>query len=208
MEEKIDVDKIELVQEYIDKCEEVAKRGNPSEAENLQNEIDAVFGHEMEGLHTGLDSYSIRHYGGGTVTDWIGDAELLRRKLINYKVTLQERKSEREQELELARLRAQSITVDNHSANTATATAEASAVTQVSFEQVTEVLNQLPDNILSKTEKEELEDKLAAVEANKNGKDKGKLAEKIGAVLKYIVDKGVEVGIAVLPYLGKIAAIF
>lgn len=208
MEEKIDVDKVELVQEYIDKCEEVAKRGNQSEAKSLQNEIDAVFGHEMEGLHTGLDSYSIRHYGGGTVTGWIGDAELLRKKLINYQITLREQQSERERELELARLRAQSITVDNHSANTATATAEASAVTQITFEQMIEGLNQISDGILSKAEKGELEDKLAAVEANKNGKDKGKLAEKIGAVLKFIVDKGVEVGIAVLPYLGKIATMF
>lgn len=204
----MNMDKIEFVQKYIDKCEEVVRRKNPSEAEKLQNEIDAVFGYEVEGLHTGLDSHSVQFYEGETVTDWIGDAELLQKKLINYKINLQDQKSERARELELARLHAHNITVDNHSANTATATAEASAVTQVSFEQMIESLNQISDGILSKEEKGELEDKLAAVEANKNGKDKGKLAEKIGAVLKYIVDKGVEVGIAVLPYLGKIAAMF
>ena len=36
-------------------------------------------------------------------------------------------------------------------------------------------------------------------------KDKKKAIDKVGGVMKFLVEKGVEVGIAVLPYLGQIA---
>ncbi|WP_409966864.1 hypothetical protein RFF05_09420 [Bengtsoniella intestinalis] len=78
----------------------------------------------------------------------------------------------------------------------------------ITIEQAFEAIQTIPEDVLSGDEKDELEDKLSAVETAKNGKDKGKLAAKIGAVLKYITDKGIEVGIAVLPYLGEIAKIY
>lgn len=69
------------------------------------------------------------------------------------------------------------------------------------------MIQKLPEDVLSQEDKDELEEKLAAVEVARNGKDKEKLASKVVNVLKYITDKGVEVGIAVLPYLGEIPKI-
>lgn len=78
----------------------------------------------------------------------------------------------------------------------------------ITIDQVFESIKQIPDEVLPQDEKDELEDKISAVETAKNAKDKSKLAAKIGAVMKYIVDKGIEVGIAVLPYLGEIARLY
>ena len=75
----------------------------------------------------------------------------------------------------------------------------------VSLEQTIDSVSKIPDDVMSKEEKEELEDKLSGIDiAVKSGK-KEKAKEKIGAVLKFVADKGVDALIAVLPYLGQIA---
>ena len=63
-------------------------------------------------------------------------------------------------------------------------------------------INELPDSVLSKEEKEEINSLLN--EINSQTKDKQTRWEKIKGILKWIADKSVEVGVAVLPYLSGI----
>jgi hypothetical protein len=84
-------------------------------------------------------------------------------------------------------------------------TANANATVTISISNTIELINQLPPEVLSDKEKEELEEKLSAIEVAKTSGNKEKLAGKVGNVLKYIADKGIEVGIAALPYLGEIS---
>lgn len=83
--------------------------------------------------------------------------------------------------------------------------ASASATVTISISNTIELINQLPPDVLSDQEKEELEEKLSAIEVAKTSGNKEKLIGKVNNVLKYIADKGIEVGIAALPYLGEIS---
>ncbi len=199
--------KLELIQGFISRCDKAIENNDKLMAKELQTEIIGVFDKEIPGLRSMLDNYSV--YLNGHTVDWLGDIKLLRVKLLNHLINLQEQERDKNRELEIAKLKAVQInntnTAANANQNAASADAQASANAQLTFEQVIEMITELPEEVLSAEEKEMLEDKLAAVEANKKAKSKGKLAEKVGTVLKYIADKGVEVLIAVLPYLGQIA---
>ena len=59
--------------------------------------------------------------------------------------------------------------------------------------------------IKKSNELKELEEKLSAIEVARTSGNKEKIVGKVGNVLKYIADKGIEVGIAALPYLGEIS---
>ena len=68
----------------------------------------------------------------------------------------------------------------------------------ISLEQTITVIEAIPDDKLSQDEKEQLEGKLSNLNTEK---DKSKLWGKTQSALKWIADKGVEVGIAALPYI-------
>lgn len=125
----------------------------------------------------------------------------LRMMLVNMKDEVEDTYSKRSGNLKTA---VPSILITQSQNNTQSQNVNIS----VTIDQVFDAIKKIPKEVLQQDEKDELEDKLSAVEAAKNVKDKGKLAAKIGAVMKYIVDKGIEVGIAVLPYLGEIARLY
>lgn len=85
-------------------------------------------------------------------------------------------------------------------------TANASINQNITIKSTIEDINKIPDNILEKEDKEYLEEILYSIEALKD-KEKDKAKEKIFKVLKYIIDKGFEVGIVILPYLGEVSKI-
>ena len=60
------------------------------------------------------------------------------------------------------------------------------------------MIESIPNEKLSLDEKEQLEGKLSKLEIEK---EKSKVWDKAQSVLKWIADKGVEVGIAALPYI-------
>jgi hypothetical protein len=74
------------------------------------------------------------------------------------------------------------------------------ATFQITLEQVVETINELSEDALSDEEKEILNGKLASLSATK-GKDKKTRWETAKGILKWIADKGVDVGIATLPYI-------
>ena len=141
-------------------------------------------------------------FGDPLAGDEIRDLELLRHKLENYRSDLIASEHRRITELEKQKpYPAITITNDNKSLSESHATATMS----FSFTDTLQNIAGLPSNVLTPEEKEELEEKLLALEGARNNQDKARVGVKIGSVLKYIAEKGVEVAIATLPYLGEIA---
>lgn len=94
------------------------------------------------------------------------------------------------------------ININNQNNNTA----NASINQNITIESTIKDINKIPDNILDKEAKGYLEEILYSIEALKD-KEKDKAKEKIFKALKYIIDKGFEVGIAILPYLVEVSKI-
>lgn len=74
-------------------------------------------------------------------------------------------------------------------------------VVNISFEQTVNAVKSIPENELSADEKKELLEKLKKLESDK---DKSEIWKTAQSVLKWIADKGVDVAIAVLPYIVEV----
>lgn len=189
--------KAKFVQEYINKCETILLDKDIKKADILQDDIIAVFEKEIPNICTRLDNYN--HWGSDKPVDFLGDLSKLKQILTNYLTDLERKDEIRKDELE--KLKKSNINIKN--TNNISSNATATSNVTITIKQTIENISQIPDTILSQSEKEELEDKISALEVAKS--NPAKLKSKLPSVLKYIADKGVEVGIALLPYLGEIA---
>lgn len=191
--------KIETLNEYIEECDNFIEDNDPFHDEerfDLFRKIQAVYGEEIPGFNIGLNFYE-NDYSDGVTTIFGSDIEKIKAKLINYKDNLEIEKEKRE--LELAKLKQGNINVSANACNSNNININ------ISLEQTIENIKQIPDDIMTKSEKEDLEDKLSGIDvAVKSGK-KEKAKEKIYGVLKFLVDKGVDVLVVLLPYLGQMA---
>ena len=121
-----------------------------------------------------------------------------------------EQTQKEERELEKLRLQVQiaqsGIKIENinNATSNSNSNAEATSKVTITIIQAIENISNIPEAILSLEEKSDLEDKLSSVDVSVKTGDKNKTWNKVGNVLKYIADKGVEVGIATLPYLEQI----
>lgn len=177
--------KIDLIESYIKKCEQCTE----NESKSLVHSIVSVFGKDIESLTNGLDSYDKLHMWEGlngkkVNLDYYGDIKLLKQKLEYYKATL---------EYELEKTKDSNIPLISVSQNQ---TNQISV--NISLEQTITVIEAIPDDKLSQDEKDLLVGKLTKLNTEK---DKSKLWEKAQSVLKWIAEKGFEVGIAALPYI-------
>lgn len=206
------INKIKKIQEHITLCDKLLSRNEHMEIEikELQDMIAGVYVGEIPEIYDILENpnNSFTNYNNTTyrAEAYLRNITLLKEKLENHICNLELSEKQRSQELELARLKAQPINVSQ--SNSQSNAQNQNINVSITIDQVFEAIKQIPNEILPQENKDELEDKISAVEAAKNSKDKVKLSSKIGAVLKYIVDKGIEVGIAVLPYLGEIAKLY
>lgn len=66
---------------------------------------------------------------------------------------------------------------------------------------IIDIINDIPINVISDVEKKELTDNLKEFRSTTN---KDKKWEMISRILKYILDKGVEVGISLIPHIGEL----
>ena len=181
-------EKIKILEDYICMLEDAMTKTDVGKAKELQTEIIAVYEPEIDSLKSELDNYSFTHYGASTPVDYIGDAKLLRAKLQNYKLNLASGLYKPFQGTDGA------VTVTQH------VNQDVSATVVVTFEQTIHNIQELPESVLSDEEKEILSGKLASISAEK---DKEKRREKISSALKWIAEKGIQVGIAALPYITK-----
>lgn len=191
--------KLENLNRYIEQCDVPTQK---DAMKTLLGEIIHTYSPEIPQMIDGLDMYG---YGDVNNIDYVGDLRLVKAKLINYRDNLEEEEIKASREIEKLRLQQSILNINNSSNNTNTNTATASNQVAFTIDQAVKNINSLPENILSSEEKEILEDKLSAIELSLNKKDKESLIDKIGKTVRYISDKGIEVGIAILPYLGEIA---
>lgn len=181
-------EKIKIIDEYIGRLNDAIEGNDREKAKKLQTEIIAVYEPEIDSLKSELDNYNFAHFGTNTPVDYVGDAKLLKAKLQNYKLNLASGLYKPFQSAEGA------VTVTQH------VNQDVNATLVVTFEQVIHNIQQLPDSVLSDEEKEVLSGKIAAISAEKG---KEKRWGKVCSALKWIAEKGIQVGIAALPYIAK-----
>ncbi len=181
-------EKIKIIDEYIGRLNDAIEGNDREKAKKMQTEIIAVYEPEIDSLKSELDNYNFAHFGTNTPVDYVGDAKLLKAKLQNYKLNLASGLYKPFQSAEGA------VTVTQH------VNQDVNATLVVTFEQVIHNIQQLPDSVLSDEEKEVLSGKIAAISAEK---DKEKRWGKVCSALKWIAEKGIQVGIAALPYIAK-----
>lgn len=198
--------KIDTLNNYIFQCEKCIEENNLKRAEELQDEIIGVYSKEIQNIYDNLDNYAPYATVLGAPArqvDFIGDIKKIKSKLINYRDNF---------ELEMMKNSSKAvqnkqpyINISNVNDNNNNSSANASSSINFTVEQAINNIQSLPDDVLTSEEKEILEDKLSAIEMALKKKDKEKISSKIGSALKFVAEKGVEVGIAVLPYLGDVA---
>lgn len=173
--------KIELINEYIERCEKCTQEN----AKSLVDEIVAIYEYEIKGIITNLKSYGPGHRNISEI-EYLDDVKLLKAHLSNHKANL-------ENNLRFNEGTPSQIFNINQSQN-----AEISI--SITFEQTISAIEAIPDETLSQDEKELLEGKLSKLNAEK---DKSKLWKNAQSVLKWIAEKGFEVGLAALPYIAE-----
>lgn len=193
--------KIRDIEELVERCEDVIIHDYTSTAKDLVDHIISVYSEDIPNYRTGLDLYEFTAFDtdSAVTIDYMGDLKKLKAKLINYKYELEEKELARKEALEIQRMNIQGITI--HNDNSSYASASSNVTVKVTLKQTIEKL----DKLLPKEELNDLEDKLAALELVMKKGDKEKSSIKMSNVLKFIADKGIDVAIAVIPYLCGLA---
>lgn len=179
-------EKINMLNEYINKLDAAISEKNMTDAKRLQKEIIAVYEREIENLRGELDNYKFGDYN--SPVDYIGDASLLKAKLMNYKINL------------TSGLYAKFHSQDGAVNVTQTVSQDVTNTITITLEQTIKLINDLPSSELSDQDKEILSGKLASISVEK---DKHKRWAQVGNALKWIAEKGLQVGTAALPYIVK-----
>lgn len=192
--------KIDIINGYILDCDETINSKDIKNADKLIDLIVSVYESEIPNITFRLSSYTYSDANPNPVNDLI----ILKAILTNYKSEIELNEQHIQDDLEKLKLQQSITTINNQNNNTASANASSTNIIEISFNQAIKNISNL-DNILNNDEKEELEDKLSAVKTATESKDRIKILNKIGNVLKFITEKGIEVGIAVLPYLGEVS---
>lgn len=180
-------EKTKILEGYICALDDAITKSDEGKAKELQTEIIAVYEPEIPSLKNELDNYSLNTHIH-TRADYIGDAKLLKAKLQNYKLNLVTGLYRPFQDADGA------VTVTQHVSQ------DVSTSVIINLEQVIHNIQELPESVLSSEEKEILSGKIASIYAEK---DKEKRWGKVCSALKWITEKGIQVGIAALPYIAK-----
>lgn len=197
---EMSMDKLEFVKSYINRCDEVILSGCKADADKLQDEIIGIFESEITDIKNMLDNYSwAGFYDSNRQVDFIGDIKLIKQKLINYMVNLQEKQNKIKYELELARLKQPRLSA--HAEANPTQTATVTSYVNITIEQAIKQLDEIPENILSNIERDILKELIFSLEGSKAARDKSKFWDKAKEILKFIADKGADTAIATLPYI-------
>lgn len=199
---------VTLLDKYIEKLDKASSL-EQSEIEALIEDITRVFFSQDELRELWLDYYN--SYNDSY--DLMSDVRKLKTKLEYNKAILidknekvkQRAKSEQEQrELEKLRLQVELKKTDITITNTNNNTNENNNYVSVTFESVRDKVNNmtsLPDEDI-----EEIQKRIGEIEEIVNSKEtKSKKWSKAKEIIKWIADKGVDVGIALLPLILKIA---
>ena len=147
------MDKISLIKEYIQRCEEVIDSSNVSSATKLSEEIVGAFWNDIEEISSDLTD------GFFVASNPLSDVNILKQKLRNLLADKLEEKEKRDVELELARLKQPVLS--------ATANVNNQVQIDISITQIIENVRQIPEESLSANDKELLMGYLCSLEGMK-----------------------------------------
>lgn len=169
--------------EDIDECERLIRSGSDDDRRRYIDRMVRVYEADIKNFAVGLSGYGF----GSEEEDFIGDLELILGHLRHYKAK---------------------IALESVSGNMNTVNVQASAVNQnsvtnvLTITQVAELVQSIPDSVLNDDLKNELKCLLLDLDAVKN-KPKAESESRLQKVLAWMSDKGVDVAIAVLPYIAS-----
>ena len=181
-------EKIKILEDYICALDDAITKRSAEKARELQTEIIAVYEPEIDSLKSELDGCKLNYFGSSRPVDYIGDAKLLKAKLQNYKLNLASGLYKPFRGTDGA------VTVTQH------VNQDVSTEVVITLGQTISNIQGLPETALSAEDKDILSGKIAAISSEKN---KEKRWEKVSGALKWIAEKGIQVGIAALPYIAK-----
>lgn len=184
--------KIDTLNKYIERADEILISKDIGAARDYQDEVIGVYDAEIPNIRGMLDNYGIATLYGDRSPDFLGDVKILKAKLINHRENISEK------------LFGAAPADDAGEININQTTNVTTSIT-MTFNQTIDTISTIPEDILSEEDKEILQGKLAGIESMcQKGESKQKIWSKVGSVLKWIGDKGVEVGIAALPYIVEV----
>lgn len=202
--------KIEELNRWIEECDEkidffeVVSQDEDSSRmiEAIIQRIMGIYASEIKGFEKGLEKYDPLFVHEKPEEYLLDDLKKVKEMLINYRDNLEWENDTRKimEELEELRNKMSSIHV-NTNVNTKI---ENNIDIVISSDDTIKLIKDLPSKVVSDTDKEQIEDKICGIETARAAGDKEKTKQKVYGILKFLADKGTDVLIAVLPYLGEI----
>ena len=180
---------IGLIDEYISKCDDKIKAFDKyssngqdtslleKESEELIQDIISHF-YDIENITNDLCCYRMPPQ-----IDYSYDFRCLKSKLQRYKAKIEDEKEYKTSNTPM-------ISISQNQTNIQSI--------RISIEQTVNAIEAIPEDKLSRSEKDKLLKELKKLESEK---DKSKIWERAQSVLKWIADKSVDVAIAALPYI-------
>ena len=197
---------VKLLDDYIENLDN-AQNLSSSDLGQLIEEIARVVFDDSEVMELCLNYYlSYNEYD-----DFLSDVQKLKAKLKYKRATIidENKTTEEHEQREIEKLRLQvelakeSSAVHNHNINNVENKNIINNTMNISFEDARKTINDMSS--LSENEIEEIQSKINALEEIVNSKEsKSKKWSKAKDIIKWVADKGVDVGIALLPLILKI----
>ena len=184
----INNEKVKEIDRYISDINKILDSNDSDKAKDMQKKIIAVFGEEIMHLSKGLSNYSLQALNDGYFKpDYIGDLNLIKAKLENYKTDLYPKNINND-----IPILKNEIKIYND--------------INISITNTIQNIQRLPENVLSNEDKESIEEKLNTIERLMNEKDHENAKSRVLNVVRWLADKSVDAAIAILPLIGSISS--
>lgn len=171
------------VDEDIDECKRLISNGNDDDRRRCVDRMVRVYEVDIKNFAVGLSGYGF----GSEEEDLRGDLELILGHLRHYR----------------AKIALESVSGSMNTVNIQASAVNQNSVTNVlTITQVAEQVQSIPDSVLDDDLKNELKCLLLDLDAVKN-KPKAESESRLQKALAWMSDKGVDVAIAVLPYIAS-----
>lgn len=197
---------VKMLDDYIEKLDNAQNLSSPDLGQLIE-EITRVVFDDSEVMELCLNYYlSYNEYD-----DFLSDVQKLKAKLKYKRATIidENKTTEEHEQREIEKLRLQvelakeSSAVHNHNINNVENKNIINNTMNISFEDARKTINDMSS--LPENEIEEIQSKINALEEIVNSKEsKSKKWSKAKDIIKWVADKGVDVGIALLPLILKI----
>lgn len=187
--------KTEILNSYINRCDDVLKNKDLNAAKELFLEIRSIYMSEIPGFMSGLNCQSA--FTWGTVSqynNWLNDISRVKGKLLNYAATIESK------EIQSANLsKSKPINVYNSAIAVANNNIDIDIIIQETKNNIAEATSLSEDE--TKVALEKIDELLSIAKSKDTKKSKW---SKIASIFKWIADKSVDLAISFAPTLLKV----